>query len=282
MNYRHLYHAGNFADLLKHALLTEIMAGLTREGGPLTVIDTHAGAGIYDLASDAARRTGEAAAGIGVLIADDAAPAAFDRLKAAVREVNDGPLRVYPGSPALTARFLRGRDRLIACETRREDFEMLRQALRAPGAEAVREDGWEAAARRTPKAPARALVLIDPPYEAGDDPDRVAVATRAALTRNAAAIIAIWAPLKDLAGYDALLGAIEDAAAPRPILVAETRLRAPDDPMRMNGCAMAVVNSPPGLETAAAAAAEWIAARVGETGGFGRTMLVGSGQPRSS
>jgi 23S rRNA (adenine2030-N6)-methyltransferase len=225
---------------------------------------------------------GSNAAGIGVLMADEATPAAFDPLKAAVRELNDGPLRVYPGSPALITSFLRSRDRLTACETRREDFEMLRQALRAPGAEAVREDGWEVAARRTPKAPARALVLIDPPYEAGDDPDRVAATTSVVLARNDEAVIAVWLPLKDLAGYDALLGAIEDAAAPRPLLVAETRLRLPDDPMRMNGCAMAVINPPPGLDAPARAAAEWIAAWVGEAGGFGRAMLVGSGQPRSS
>ena len=276
LNYRHLYHAGNFADLLKHAVLTDLMARLTAGGGPLSVVDTHAGAGIYDLESDAARRTGEAAAGIGVLMADAAAPAAFDRLKAVVRDLNDGGLRTYPGSPVLIARALRGRDRLIACETRREDYEMLRQALRAPGAEAVREDGWDVARRRTPAAPARALVLIDPPYEAGDDPQRVAATVEAVLGRNGAAVIAVWAPLKDLAGFDALLAALEDVAAPRPMLVVETRLRAPDDPMRLNGCAMAVINPPAGLEGPAGMAAEWIATALGEPGGFGRAGRVGS------
>ncbi|HEY2483364.1 MAG TPA: 23S rRNA (adenine(2030)-N(6))-methyltransferase RlmJ [Caulobacteraceae bacterium] len=287
MNYRHLYHAGNFADLLKHVVLTELMARLTAAAGPLSVIDTHAGAGVYDLSSDAARRTGEGAAGIGVLMADEGAPAAFDALKAAVRELNDGALRYYPGSPVLIAQALHGRDRLIACETRREDFEMLRQALRAPGASAVREDGWDVAARRPPTAPARALVLIDPPYEAGDDSDRVAKATKAVLARNADAVVAIWAPLKDLAGFDALLGAIEDAASPHPLLIAETRLRAPDDPLRLNGCAMAVVNPPAGLEAPAGAAAAWIGTRLGEPGGLGRagvigSGIVGSGQSRSS
>jgi 23S rRNA (adenine2030-N6)-methyltransferase len=276
LNYRHLYHAGNFADLLKHALLTEVMARMTAAGGPLCVIDTHAGAGVYDLTSDAARRTGEAAAGIGVLMADDEAPPAFDILKVAVRDLNDRGLRTYPGSPVLIERALRGRDRLIACETRREDYEMLRQALRAPGAQAMREDGWDAAARRTPRAPAQALVLIDPPYEAGDDPERVAEITRAVLARNGGAVVAVWAPLKDLAGFDALLGALEDAAAPRRLLVAEARLRAPDDPMRMNGCAMAVVNAPAGLEGVAGAAAGWIAAALGEAGGSGRAGFVGS------
>jgi 23S rRNA (adenine2030-N6)-methyltransferase len=148
--------------------------------------------------------------------------------------------------------------------------------LRAPGAQAVREDGWEAAARRTPKAPAQVLALIDPPYEAGDDPARVAATARAVLARNSAAVIAVWAPLKDLAGFDALLGALEDAGTPRPMLVAEARLRAPDDPLRLNGCAMAVVNAPAGLEGPAAAAAGWIAAVLGEAGGLGRAGIVGS------
>ena len=276
MNYRHVYHAGNFADLLKHAVLTALLKTMMRGTAPLTVIDTHAGAGVYDVGSDAALRTGEAAAGIGVLMADEGAPAAFDALKAAVRGMNEGPVRYYPGSPELIAQALRGRDRLIACETRRDDFEMLSQALRAPGASAVREDGWDVARRRMPAAPAQALVLIDPPYEASDDPIRAADAARAILTRNAGAIIAVWAPIKDLAGFDALVGGLEESARDRALLLIETRLRPPDDPLRMNGCAMIVINPPAGLEAPAVAAATWIATALGEAGGLGRARSVGS------
>jgi 23S rRNA (adenine2030-N6)-methyltransferase len=277
LNYRHVYHAGNFADLLKHAVLTALLERMTHGGAaPLTVIDTHAGAGVYDLGSDAALKTGEAAAGIGLLMADEAAPAAFDALKAAVRRVNEGRDRYYPGSPELIAQALRGRDRLIACETRRDDFEMLSQTLRAQGALAVREDGWETARRRTPKGPAPVLVLIDPPYEASDDPDRAADTARAVLARNAGAVIAVWAPIKDLAGFDALVGALEESAGDRAPLLIETRLRPPDDPLRMNGCAMIVINAPAGLEAPATAAASWIAATLGEAGGFGAARIVGS------
>jgi 23S rRNA (adenine2030-N6)-methyltransferase len=151
---------------------------------------------------------------------------------------------------------------------------MLRQALRAPGASAVREDGWDVAARRTPAAPARALVLIDPPYEAGDDPDRVAQTTRAVLSRNGGAVIAVWAPIKDLAGFDALVGTLEESAG--ALLLIETRLRPPNDPLRMNGCAVLVTNPPAGLEAPAAAAATWIAGALGEAGGLGRARIVGS------
>ena len=277
MNYRHVYHAGNFADLLKHAVLTALLESMTRGGGaPLTAIDTHAGAGVYDLCSDAALKTGEGAAGIGVLMADEAAPAVFDALKAAVGRMNERQVRYYPGSPELIAQALRGRDRLIACETRREDFEMLRQTLRAPGALAVREDGWEAARQRTPRAPAAALVLIDPPYEAGDDPDRAAATARAVLARNGGAVIAVWAPIKDLAGLDALIGVLEETAGDRALLLVETRLRPPDDPLRMNGCAMIVINPPPGLQGPSADAAAWIGAAHGEAGGLGRARIVGS------
>jgi 23S rRNA (adenine2030-N6)-methyltransferase len=276
LNYRHVYHAGNFADLLKHAVLTALLEAMTKGAAALTVIDTHAGAGVYDVGSEAALKTGEAAAGIGVLMADGHAPAAFDALTAAVRRMNEGPVRYYPGSPELIAQALRGRDRLVACETRRDDFEMLSQTLRAPGTLAVREDGWEAARRRTPKATAPVLVLIDPPYEASDDPDRAADAVRAVLARNAGAVIAVWAPIKDLAGFDALVGALEESAGDRALLLIETRLRPPNDPLRMNGCAMIVINPPAGLDGPAAAAATWIAGALGEAGGIGRARIVGS------
>src|SRR5258706_15884416 len=107
MNYRHAFHAGNFADLLKHGVLSELLARLTAEASPLTVIDTHAGAGIYDLAGDLARRTGEAQRGIAVLMADAGAPAAFASLKAAGARANGpGAPRLYPGSPGVAPRAL--------------------------------------------------------------------------------------------------------------------------------------------------------------------------------
>lgn len=270
MNYRHVFHAGNFADLLKHAVLLDILAKVTAVREPLTVIDTHAGAGVYDLGSDPAQRTGEGAAA-GVLMADPAAPAAFEPLKAAIGRLNETGHRHYPGSPLLIAHALRARDQLIACETRREDFEFLREALRGPaGAFALREDGWDVARLRTPRSPAPALVLIDPPYEAADDPQHAAEAVGQVLGRNVRAVVAVWAPIKDLASFDALLASLEDAARGLPILLAETRLRPPDDPLRLNGCAMIVVNPTPDLEDRAREAAEWIAGAFGDRTGLGR------------
>ena len=274
MNYRHAFHAGNFADLIKHAVLTALMAELTAAGAPLTVIDTHAGAGVYDLAGEAARRTGEGAAGIGVLLADEAAPAAFDALKAAVRRL--GPNR-YPGSPELITALSRPGDTLIACEARADDFAALARVLkRRVSVIALHEDGWRAAERRLPAPPARALVLIDPPYELADDAARAARAVRRLQARNGAAIIAVWAPIKDLASYDAMLGDLEAAAGARPVLAAEVRLRPLDDPTRLNGCAMIVIGAPPAIKGPATKAAAWIAAHLGEENALGRATFLGS------
>ena len=272
MNYRHAFHAGNFADLIKHAVLTHLMRALTVAPGALTVIDTHAGAGLYDLAGAEARRTGEAEAGVVRLMADAEAPAAFDDLRAAVRRANaPGAVRFYPGSPVLIGEALRSRDRLIACELRPDDHATLKGRLpRHVGAEILKADGWTVAAARTPVPPARVLVLIDPPFERGDDPARAAIAATAILRRNPAAVIALWAPLKDLASFDALLTALEDAAAGAPILVAEVRLRALADPMAMNGCAMLVINPPEALADPALSAAQWIARELGGDGALGR------------
>jgi 23S rRNA (adenine2030-N6)-methyltransferase len=204
-------------------------------------------------------------------MADGGAPAAFERLKASVRGSR------YPGSPELIAAALRPGDRLIACEARTDDFATLAAHLkRYSGAAALNADGWDIAAGRLPASPARALVLIDPPYELADDADRAATTTRRLLARNGGAVVAVWAPIKDLASFDALLGGLEEAAGARPVLIAEARLRRLDDPTRLNGCAMVVVNAPAEIVGPAGAAAAWIAAALGEKGGTGRVRFVGS------
>ena len=143
MNYRHAFHAGNFADLQKHAIVLALLKALTDGEAPLSVIDTHAGAGAYDLGGDMAQRSGEAAAGVGRLLAMDDAPAVFAPLIAAVKALNGGGSgSLYPGSPLLIARALRKTDRYTACELRPDDFDSLRRTL-APYAlaQAVKDRG---------------------------------------------------------------------------------------------------------------------------------------------
>lgn len=264
MNYRHSFHAGNFADLFKHAGLLHALAVMQADAAPLLVVDTHAGAGRYRL-PPASLATGEAAA-VRRLLDDPTPPAAFEALARAVRPEGEGLL--YPGSPLLAAARLRADDRLIACELRPDDGADLAAVLRpyGPRAEVRLTDGYEALspALRAWRGPA--LVLIDPPFERGDDYTRLAEVAPAALAANPAAALLLWTPFKDLETFDALLRDLEGRVA-APALAAELRLRAPIDPLRLNGCGLVAINPPPGLEGALQAAGAWIAAALGEPGG---------------
>lgn len=276
MNYRHVYHAGNFADLAKHATLLELLARLETVPGALAVIDTHAGAGIYNLASPEALRTGEAEAGIARLMSAPNAPEAFRPLKTAVARLNpQGAVRLYPGSPRLIAERLGPGDRLIACEARSDDHAGLTEALSGfSGAQAVLTDGWTYAARQSFRDRARLLVLIDPPYEASDDAIQAAGLSRRILAANRRAVIVIWAPIKDLMSFDTLAARMEDAAGGRPVLIAQARLRPLTDPMRLNGAALLIINPPDGMEGPAREIVDWVAASAGQ-GGEGRVDFAG-------
>jgi 23S rRNA (adenine2030-N6)-methyltransferase len=275
LNYRHAFHAGNFADLVKHAVLLSVLARMTREAAPLTVVDTHAGAGIYDLEGPAAVVSGEAAAGVARLMADPAAPAALKPLKAAVARLNPkGGFRLYPGSPKLIAEALRPTDRFTACELRRDDVDLLRKALKPTKTEVLCEDGYVVAAARA-KPGQRLLLLIDPPFERPDDYARAAETAKAVLRRNPAAVAVIWLPLKDLETFDGFLRRLEAPPAPKALVI-EARLRPLADPMRMNGCALVVINPPPGLEAEAGAACAWVAKACGGPDGEGRVWRLGA------
>jgi 23S rRNA (adenine2030-N6)-methyltransferase len=266
LNYRHAFHAGNFADLVKHAALLQLLARLTGEAQPLSLIDTHAGRGLYDLQGAEARKSGEAEAGIVRLMAAADAPGAFGPLKAAVAALNGGgAVRRYPGSPWLIAQALRPADRYLACELRPEEHAALRQALGdRRNVETLCADGYAMAETRTPKE-GRVLVLIDPPFEQGDDYARIVETAQAVRRRNRQAALMIWLPLKDLATFDAFLGEFEDAVE-GPVLVAETRIRPLTDPMKMNGCALVLVGAPADLAEPLDAVCRWTAASLGEGG----------------
>ena len=277
MNYRHAFHAGNFADLVKHAVLLDILAAMTGDGPPLTVIDTHAGAGMYDLDGEAARRTGEAALGVRRLRGQTPAPAAFAPLLAAVRQANASEtLRYYPGSPVLIAKAMRRGDRYLACELHPEDHAVLSSVLGSDTrCEVLHGDGWRNARARLPPAPAACLLLLDPPFEQGDDMAQAVALAAEALAHNRPTVVAIWLPIKDLAGYDAFLCDLEDAVGAAPILAIQVRLRPLTDPMKLNGCALVVVNAPPGLQASASVIAQWVAAAAGGPGALGRADWLG-------
>lgn len=269
MNYRHAFHAGNFADLHKHAIVLAMLSALQGESDAVSVIDTHAGAGGYDLSGEMARRSGEAQAGIFRLKAADDAPAVFAPLLKAVADMNGGREGdLYPGSPLLMARGLRKTDRYAGCELRPDDAALLRKTL-APyaNAQALEVDGYATAVQQAGRG-GRAFVVIDPPFERPDDYKRIAETTKAVLSRARDAAFAIWLPIKDLETFDAFLRMMETVTG--DLLVAELRLRPLTDPMKMNGCAMVMIGAPAAIDEAAAQAGDWIAARLGDKGGRSR------------
>ena len=270
MNYRHAFHAGNFADLVKHAACLQLLA--RGDGGALTVIDTHAGGGLYDLAGVEARKSGEADAGIVRLMAAKDAPAAFAPLVAQVKALNpSGDVRRYPGSPWLIAETLGPKDAYIACELRPDEHGALRDLMKPRrNVTTLCADGYEAAATRTP-ASGRALVLIDPPFERPDDYHRIVETLAAVRRRNRQAQALVWLPLKDLETFDGFLRNLEDVLQ-APALVAETRMRPLTDPLKMNGCALVLVGAP-GMSDDLEAICGWTARTLGE-GGAARVYSV--------
>lgn len=198
MNYQHAYHAGNFADVLKHTALLRVLEHLRKKPAPFAVVDTHAGRGLYDLSGVEAGKTGEAAGGILKLRGLAPLPEA---LAAYVSAVSGFGETNYPGSPLLAARALREKDRLVAIEKHEEEFLALRAVLAPlPGTRAVKGDGYRELAKLLPPPERRGLVLIDPPFEEEGELENAIEALIAAHRRFATGIYLFWYPAKDRAG----------------------------------------------------------------------------------
>ncbi|HZX83019.1 MAG TPA: 23S rRNA (adenine(2030)-N(6))-methyltransferase RlmJ [Reyranella sp.] len=266
MNYRHGYHAGNFADVLKHAALCELLRLLTAKDKKLFVLDTHAGAGGYDLSGNRARRTGEAETGIVRLagLPRTGMPAAVARYIAAVTAYDrkfgpaGGQLRRYPGSPRLVRAALRPGDRFIACELHPEEALLLKREFAGDRAVEVRQaDGYKALKALLPPVERRGLVLIDPPFEAPDEYEHLLRALRQGVRRFATGCYAVWYPIKDEAAR-----AFAADLAPFKPLVLELRLDG-IAPGKLAACGLAVINPPWRFEEAMREALPWIAAQLG-------------------
>ncbi len=259
MNYRHAFHAGNFADCVKHALLLEVLAAMQRKDKPLLVLDTHAGIGRYDLTSGPAARTGEWREGIAKVLA--ARPAALADFCAVVEA-----LGLYPGSPAIAASRLRDGDRLVACEFHPEDAAVLRGAFAGDRRVAVHErDGYAAMRAFLPPPEKRALVLIDPPFERPDEFEVVAKSILQAWKKFRLGVFVVWYPIKHLAPVREFFEALKLTPI-RDVVSAGFWRRPPLDPTRLNGCGLLVVNPPYGFEAAAAPILEAFLDVFGEPG----------------
>ena len=196
MNYRHSFHAGNSADVVKHALLMALLRALQQKEGALTLIDTHSGCGIYDLYGDEAQRTGESAQGVMRAFADT--DPLLDDYRAAVAQVNAGDeLRLYPGSPRFLAQLLRPQDLLILNEKHPEDAYALRGAMRDTPAAVHERDAYELWLAMVPTRTPRGVVVVDPPYEQTDERARIVATLAAAHRKWAHGVTVIWYPLKE-------------------------------------------------------------------------------------
>lgn len=250
MNYRHAYHAGNFADVMKHALVVALINALRRKPAPFAVLDTHAGIGCYDLSGPEAQSTGEWREGIGRLLDLPDDTPALEPLQpwlAIVRDVirTHGGKLFYPGSPDLIAHLLRPGDTLACCELHPQDQGTLRRILHGrPGVTVHGRDGYEAiGALLPPRTAKRGLVLMDPPFEQRNEFTRLAEAVIEARRRFSTGIVAAWYPVKHRVPPRAFFNSLRDAGE-RNLLAVELTLRPPLDPARLNGCGLLVANPP--------------------------------------
>jgi 23S rRNA (adenine2030-N6)-methyltransferase len=246
MNYRHVFHAGNFADVFKHAILTRILLHLNEKPQPYRVIDTHAGAGLYDLSGSLANRTGEWRDGIGRLMPEGGAPAVGDLLKPLLDAVaahnRSGKLRTYPGSPAVALSVMRPQDRLTACELEPHAAAALTRNLHGDKrATAIEIDGFAALKAYLPPAERRGLVLIDPPFEDKEEFSRLVAVLEAALRKWPTGIYAIWYPVKDAAA-PAFVKSIRRLGIPK-VLRAELHIAAPQAD-KLTACGLLTINPP--------------------------------------
>jgi 23S rRNA (adenine2030-N6)-methyltransferase len=250
MNYNHAYHAGNFADVIKHVILTALITSLKRKDTPFCYIDTHAGAGYYDLASDFALKSKEYVNGIEKIIQQDNPPPLVKLYLDAVHNINNkltqskyASLRYYPGSPMLARYLMRPHDRMIACELQPQVYQTLKTTFAGDKQVATHHaDGFLGLKAFLPPHERRGLVLIDPPYENPDEFTRIAHSLPTALKRFESGVYAIWYPIKDKSQVERFYRAIKDHIN-HEVLAIELSTY-PDLPNHLNGCGLVVINPP--------------------------------------
>ncbi|MGN7291644.1 23S rRNA (adenine(2030)-N(6))-methyltransferase RlmJ [Rhizobium sp. SAFR-030] len=248
MNYRHIYHAGNFADVLKHAVLCLLIRYMQKKDKAFRVLDTHAGTGLYDLSSEEAQKTGEWREGIGRLLSADLAPEVTQLLAPyldAVREMNpDGGITLYPGSPKLARLLFRPQDRLAAMELHPDDFGRLWRLFEGDYQVRVTElDGWLSLGAHLPPKEKRGLVLIDPPFEIDGEYERLAKGLATAYRRFPGGTYCLWYPIKKGAPIRQFHEDLQALEIPK-MLCAELLVRSDRETTGLSGSGLIVVNPP--------------------------------------
>ncbi|MCC2595481.1 23S rRNA (adenine(2030)-N(6))-methyltransferase RlmJ [Pusillimonas sp. MFBS29] len=267
-SYRHAFHAGNHADVLKHAIFVHILDHMNRKDTPYWVIDTHAGAGLYDLRSDWAAQNGEFTDGLDRLLGADNMPPLVERYLEEVHHFNpDGVANFYPGSPWLALRALRTADRLRLFEMHPSEVDVLRQNLQSQGRAALRQttihesDGFTGLKSQLPPAPRRGVIIIDPSYEDKHDYRKTLQAVNEGLKRFATGCFAIWYPLVQRLEVQELVRSLERLKT--PWVHASLTVRKPStDGYGLHGSGMFVLNPPWTLHDELAVALPWLSERL--------------------
>lgn len=284
MNYIHAFHAGNFADVVKHVVLTRIIEYLKRKDAAFRVVDTHAGRGLYDLSSDEARRTGEWHDGIGRLEGQRFPGQVQALLQPYLDAVSAGAGEIgeYPGSPLVARRLLRGQDRLFAIELNPEEAANLKGLFAGDVQVRVLElDGWLALGSQLPPKEKRGLVLIDPPFEQPGEFDRMVDGLVRAHRRWPGGIYVLWYPIKDRAAVAGFRRGLAATGIPK-ILDIVLEIRPASSEPRLDGCGVVVVNPPFVLADEMAALLPALSKVLAErSGGDARaTWIAGEEHPR--
>lgn len=250
MNYRHIYHAGNFMDVVKHVLLTALLNSLAKKETPYFYLDTHAGIGYYDLFSAMAKKTCEYENGIEKIIHASDPPAIIKQYLHCVHKLNNelsqarfASLRYYPGSPMIARALIRGRDRMALCELHPEEYRTLQHNFAGDKQVAVHhQDGFLGLKAFLPPQERRGLVLIDPPFESPDEFPRIAHSLSHAMKRWETGIYAIWYPIKEQAALAPFFRTLKENVS-RPMLKVE--LTAYNElPGHVSGCGVIIINPP--------------------------------------
>lgn len=274
LSYLHGFHAGNHADVLKHLVLVHLLDHLNRKPGAWAYVDTHAGAGLYDLGDERAQKKAEFADGIGRVRTEADPPAAVARLLEVIAGFQSAPgvLDRYPGSPLIARTLARDGDALHLFELHPGEHEALRSAVAGRrGTHVLREDGFRSALGRLPPPARRGLVLVDPPYEVKTDYDAVVRFLGAAHRRFATGTVAIWYPVVDRARIDRLCDALRACGVP-DLLRAELRVAADTEAHGMTGSGLVVLHPAWTLEAALRESLPWLAERLARGAGAGWTI----------
>ncbi len=246
MNYRHIYHCGNFADVLKHTVLVALLAFLHQKPKPFVFLDTHAGLGLYPLNKGGALKTQEYQRGIGQLLALEASqfPEIMQNYLKIVHAVNtDGRLQHYPGSPWLAKHCLSAQDKMVVCELHPDDYRELAMLFKRDKQVAVHfQDGYLALKAFLPPKLQRGLVLIDPPFEAVDEFRKIKQGLSLGLTRWRQGVFMVWYPIKDNYQTAKFIESIRKLGA--DMLNIDFQLQEALPPGKLNRCGVIIINPP--------------------------------------